>query len=76
MDDLCKSVGLAEVRAGGAGLQPPLAEEEAATSLIGDHGPLSGGDLTWLPVHGPGGRRLAYRVLIFKHESPNNASTF
>lgn len=65
MDDLCKSVGLAEVRAGGAGLQPPLAEE-AAASLIGDHGPLSGGDLTWLPVHGPGGRRLA---------SPNNDLT-
>lgn len=59
VDVLCKSVGvlLAEVRAGGAGaLSRGPAEGVAATSLIGaDRGPLSGGDLTWLPVHGPGG---------------------
>ncbi len=57
MDVLCKSVGvlLAEVRAGGAGaLSQGPAEGVAATSLTGaDHVPLSGGDLTWLPVHGP-----------------------
>lgn len=59
MGVLCKSVGvfLAEVRVGGAGaLSLGPAEGAAATSLTeADHGPLSGGDLTWLPVHGPEG---------------------
>lgn len=62
MDVLSKSVGvlLAEVRVGGAGaLSLGPAEGVAATSLTGaDHGPLSGGDLTWLPVHGPEGQEI------------------
>lgn len=57
VDVLCKSVGvlLAEVRAGGAGaLSRGPAEEEAAASLTGaDRVPLSGGGLTWVPVHEP-----------------------
>lgn len=57
VDVLCKSVGvlLAEVRAGGAGaLSRGPAEGVAATLLTGaDRVPLSGGDPTWLPVHGP-----------------------
>lgn len=57
VDVLCKSVGvlLAVVHAGGAGaLSRGPAEEAAATSLTGaDRGSPSGGDPTWLPVHGP-----------------------
>lgn len=50
---------LAEVRAGGAGALSQGPVEVAATSLTGaDHGPLSGGDLTWLPVHGPWGLEI------------------
>lgn len=59
VDVLCKSVGvlLAVVHAGGAGaLSRGPAEEAAATSLTGaDRGSPSGGDPTWLPVHGPAG---------------------
>lgn len=57
VDAQCKSVGvlLAEVRAGGAGaLSRDPAEGAAATSLTeADRDLLSGGDLTWLLVHGP-----------------------
>lgn len=59
VDARCKSVGvlLAEVRAGGAGaLSRDPAEGAAATSLTeADRDLLSGGDLTWLLVHGPVG---------------------
>lgn len=53
---ICRSVGvlLAEVHAVGAGELSP-AEGAAVTSLTGaDRDFPSGGDLTWLLVHGPG----------------------
>lgn len=51
---VCRSVGVlpAEVHAGALSQGP--AEGAAVTSLTGaDRGLLSGGDLTWLLVHGP-----------------------